>query len=117
MIRGVHESTIRRYMRLFETEPALREPMIRSCTSLAVTVSSSIGAAVDRCAPFICVTIFTLVEFRPPFIRFERGELVHALQRAIHIGTVPVRRGRDQAPIRFRSTVMRREFCELPLSW
>jgi TnpA family transposase len=25
MIRGVHESTIRRYMRLFETEPALRE--------------------------------------------------------------------------------------------
>ena len=25
MIRGVHESTIRRYMRLFESEPALRE--------------------------------------------------------------------------------------------
>ena len=25
MVRGVHESTIRRYMRLFETEPALRE--------------------------------------------------------------------------------------------
>lgn len=25
MIRGVHESTIRHYMRLFESEPALRE--------------------------------------------------------------------------------------------
>jgi len=27
----------------------------------------------------------------------ERGESVHALQRAIHIGTIPVRRGRDLA--------------------
>jgi hypothetical protein len=25
MIRGVHESTVRRYMRLFEAEPAMRE--------------------------------------------------------------------------------------------
>ena len=38
---------------------------------------------------------FTLSDFRHEIYRvLERGESVHALQRAIHIGTVPVRRGR-----------------------
>jgi TnpA family transposase len=41
---------------------------------------------------------FTLSDFRHEIYRvLERGESVHALQRAIHIGTVPVRRGRDLA--------------------
>jgi TnpA family transposase len=41
---------------------------------------------------------YTLPEFRHEIYRtLERGESVHALQRAIHIGTIPVRRGRDLA--------------------
>jgi TnpA family transposase len=41
---------------------------------------------------------FTLSDFRHEIYRvLERGESVHALQRAIHIGTIPVRRGRDLA--------------------
>jgi TnpA family transposase len=40
----------------------------------------------------------TLSDFRHEIYQvLERGESVHALQRAIHIGTVPVRRGRDLA--------------------
>ena len=39
---------------------------------------------------------FTLPDFRQAIYEvLERGESVHALQRAIHIGTIPVRRGRD----------------------
>ena len=41
---------------------------------------------------------FTLRDFRQAIYSvLERGESVHALQRAIHIGAVPVRRGRDLA--------------------
>jgi len=41
---------------------------------------------------------YTLPDFRHEIYRtLERGESVHALQRAIHIGTIPVRRGRDLA--------------------
>lgn len=41
---------------------------------------------------------FTLREFRQAIYSvLERGESVHALQRAIHIGALPVRRGRDLA--------------------
>ncbi len=41
---------------------------------------------------------YTLPDFRHETYRtLERGESVHALQRAIHIGTIPVRRGRDLA--------------------
>ena len=43
---------------------------------------------------------YTLPEFRQEIYRtLERGESVHALQRAIHIGTIPVRRGRDLAEL------------------
>lgn len=41
---------------------------------------------------------FTLTDFRHAiYWVLERGESVHALQRAIHVGAVPVRRGRDLA--------------------
>ena len=41
---------------------------------------------------------FTLSDFRHAIYSvLERGESVHALQRAIHIGATPVRRGRDLA--------------------
>jgi TnpA family transposase len=41
---------------------------------------------------------FTVRDFRQAIYSvLERGESVHALQRAIHIGAVPVRRGRDLA--------------------
>jgi Tn3 transposase DDE domain len=57
-------------------------------------VAVKIGATIYLC------DYFTLSDFRHAIYQvLARGESVHALQRAIRIGTIPVRRGRDLAEI------------------
>jgi hypothetical protein len=61
----------------------------------AVLLGRSLGKLLRRI--YLC-DYYTLPEFRHEIYRHSSaGKSVHALQRAIHIGTISVRRGRDLA--------------------